>query len=410
MSKLSLFLFKFSVVVLCIASGCAPSPSVNSNQPLFPIWQKGKMGYISSQGKVVIPPKFGVAREFKDGLAAVCEFGKWGFINRSGNVTIPCRFSQALNFSEGYALVQESPNGGWSVLGKNGDLVSIPRGSPYLDSNRSKYCGFHDGHARLKVTPESGIDYVVFIDTSGRDSIPGLDGIELRYVGLFSEGLSALSISIFERNDLRGGPQKHVLHYINTKGERVFTVPDGVGSEFSEGLAAVTVYREDSKEGVVGYVNSLGVFVIPPKFKSGSSFREGLASVTMVNGNCGYIDKDGKSPFEIDRPVSYCSDFSEGLASVHFDGKHGFIGHKGTWVIPPRFEEISKFREGLALASSWEGNDRVFGYVDIKGKYVWSMHSKEIEGIKQYLNNITPSQGVGFFMSDFGNAIYMLTI
>jgi hypothetical protein len=56
MSRLSLFLFNFSVVVLCVASGCSPSTSENLNQPLFPIWEKGGMGYINSQGKVVIPP------------------------------------------------------------------------------------------------------------------------------------------------------------------------------------------------------------------------------------------------------------------------------------------------------------------------------------------------------------------
>jgi hypothetical protein len=305
-------------------------------------------------------------------------------------------------------LVQETPNGEWSVLGKNGDLFSITRGSPDLGPHLSEYSGFHDGHARLKVTPDSGIHYAVFVDTAGKDSFANLNGVEFGYVSPFSEGLAALSISIFERNDLRGGPQKHVLHFINTKGERVFTVPDAAGSRFSEGLAPVTVYREDSEK--VGYVNPFGTFIIPPQFKSGGLFKEGLAAVVMENGNCGYIGKDGKSAFQIDRPVSYCRDFSEGLASVYFDGKYGFIDHKGTWVISPKFDVAEKFSEGLALVSHSEGNDSVFGYIDKKGKYVWSMGSNEIDNLKQYLKNVTPSQGVGFYMSDFGKAIYMYVI
>ena len=40
--------------------------------------------------------------------------------------------------------------------------------------------------------------------------------------------------------------------------------------------------------------------------------------------------------------------FSEGLAAVLIKGRWGYIGTKGEWVLPPRYESAFAFRDGLA--------------------------------------------------------------
>lgn len=93
------------------------------NGPLFPAVKEGKYGFINIHGQFVIPPSFTAARAFSEGLAAVYvggesylesfngsqyiehERGKWGYIDRTGAIVIPPQFGSAAPFSEGLALV-----------------------------------------------------------------------------------------------------------------------------------------------------------------------------------------------------------------------------------------------------------------------------------------------------------------
>jgi hypothetical protein len=57
-------------------------------QALFPVQVDGKWGYIDRTGTIVIPPQFGFAGSFSEGLARVLvgnmETGKWGYIDHTG--------------------------------------------------------------------------------------------------------------------------------------------------------------------------------------------------------------------------------------------------------------------------------------------------------------------------------------
>lgn len=97
---------------------------ITYNGPLFPAVKDGKYGFIDVHGQFVIPPSFTSAQEFSEGLAAVYvggeshlerstdgspfisyERGKWGYIDRTGAIAIPPQFGSAKPFSEGLALV-----------------------------------------------------------------------------------------------------------------------------------------------------------------------------------------------------------------------------------------------------------------------------------------------------------------
>jgi hypothetical protein len=166
---------------------------------------------------------------------------------------------------------------------------------------------------------------------------------------------------------------------------------------FCEGLAAVKV-----AEGW-GYIDEQGVMVIPPQFASASNFADGMAHVHRA-GHGGFIDRAGKffpdpphatqvgrfaggfAPFRalsrigvpawgfVDKsgkvalPPTYdaVGEFSEGLAFAQQDDLVGYLGPDLQWAIEPAFHEASDFRQGRA-AVGLEGKT---GYVDRTGAFV----------------------------------------
>ncbi|OGP74618.1 MAG: hypothetical protein A2Y80_03435 [Deltaproteobacteria bacterium RBG_13_58_19] len=84
-----------------------------------------------------------------------------------------------------------------------------------------------------------------------------------------------------------------------------------------------------------------------------------------VEDKFGFIDQIGQVviPPRFDRVAN----FSEGLARVELGGKWGFADQTGKLVIPASFSEARNFAEGLAPV----GVGRKTGYIDKTGNFVW---------------------------------------
>ena len=102
-------------------------------------------GFMDLKGNVVIKQQFAEANPFSEGLAAVqeaiiedadefeegedgtiysyahAEAGKWGFISRDGKLVIPFQYDAVSSFHDGYAVVQK--NGKYGVIDKTGKTV-----------------------------------------------------------------------------------------------------------------------------------------------------------------------------------------------------------------------------------------------------------------------------------------------
>lgn len=181
--------------------------------------------------------------------------------------------------------------------------------------------------------------------------------------------------------------------YINKKGKIVTPWFDSA-KDFSEELAAV------KKGAKWGFIDKNGVFVIKPRFDFADSFYEGLAAFQInTNGKeqWGFVNRNGKVVIEpkfgfvhsgfsggfaivseksIDDAIfgyintegflisgfSYpeAAPFSEGLAAVSEDGKWGFIGTDGKFVIEPIYEYVKHWRNhhikgGLEMMQGFSG-------------------------------------------------------
>ena len=89
--------------------------------------------------------------------------------------------------------------------------------------------------------------------------------------------------------------------------------------------------------------------------------------VVTVNGNDGFIDREGKVVIEPAFEKAY--PFTEGLAAVQKHGVCGFIDTKGRVVIEPRFVTVGLFSDGLASFRDKRFTDP-WGYIDKTGKVI----------------------------------------
>jgi hypothetical protein len=195
----------------------------------------------------------------------------------------------------------------------------------------------------------------------------------------FSEGLAALRfVSPSSEFDTR-------IAYINKTGE--FVIPpefvdiEGLeGAEnFSEGLAAATLPETQDERGfaLYGYINQAGEMVIFPEFAGAHSFSDGIAVVEIFSEDSvrfAFINKQGEIIFE--HPQAYeAYDASEGLAAISIDELWGFIDTTGNLVIEPQFPNVDRFFHGLApatqLGARRPGQYRdQYGYIDHTGQFV----------------------------------------
>ncbi len=179
------------------------------------------------------------------------------------------------------------------------------------------------------------------------------------YASDFSEGLAVVSIKDEANSDQ--GYTAHKSVYINEAGQIVISLERGAG-DFSEGLATIAfaipgyLPRGFHDTGGVnfGFIDKTGKIVMEPQFRDAKDFSEGLTAVMNSDRKWGFIDKTGKVviPFQFEDAYS----FSEGLACVLTRGLFGFIDKSGNVVIKPRFAVPSQFKEGLAAVRIPDGD------------------------------------------------------
>lgn len=264
-------------------------------------------GYIDKMGNEVIPAKFSIAGDFKNGIALVdlenyidktgkvltgneLEFQdkivifsqdeKMGLRHLNGKVVVPCNYDVIQNFSDGMAAVCKEHL--WGYVDPLGTFV-IP-------------CSYHSSNYY-----DNGV-----MDDWGEYGAPD-------EANDFHEGLVMVM-----RNRMAG--------FLNKQGKTVIPFVYKRAKDFSEGLAAVKTSQK------WGFVDKEGNNVIPCQYDTVASFKEGLVAA-VKNGKCGYINASGQEvvPFIFDKPAEFepLHDFCEGLAVIKKNGVYGYVDKEG---------------------------------------------------------------------------------
>ncbi len=284
-------------------------PVVACSSPLpFPFVENNRWGFMSCDGRVIVPAIFSSAWRFtvEQGheMAAVRTAGRdglYGYINIGGTMVIAPQFDQAHEFRGGLAPVKKGRN--WYFIGLSGE-------------KRSQ---------------------------------------EFLYARPFRRGLAPVKVMVN-----RGGVREALWGFISTRkvrggdgDERAYSIPPQFedAQEFGEnGLAAVKV------NGKYGFIDMTGKFVIEPQFDAPPShaevmiFHEGVAPA-FRDGFWGFINESGA--WAVRPEFVRVKNFHEGAAAVQVAfgqvGKWGYIDAKGEFVIAPSFENAYDFSGGVAI-------------------------------------------------------------
>jgi hypothetical protein len=83
-----------------------------------------KYGYKEKTGKVIVEPKYDLAYDFDEGLAAVRLNGKYGYVDVKGREVVPLKYENTWKFIGGYAAVKL--DGKFGFIDKEGAEVIPP--------------------------------------------------------------------------------------------------------------------------------------------------------------------------------------------------------------------------------------------------------------------------------------------
>jgi hypothetical protein len=296
----------------------------------------------------------------------------WGYISSDGKIIIPCKFASVSPFSpEGIAVVKEPESKIEKYIDINGNELKLE-----VDAQNRKE--FKEGMAPVKINEKWG-----YVNTSGKLVIPA----EYKKVNYFCNGRAWVT-------NFAG-----IISLLDKQGNTIDLSKLGIidYQNFSEGLAAVKIgttwgfidvngnlvienkylkvdYFSDGLtwaklgEVQIGYMNKKGEMVISSDFLSCDRFDpvSGMARVKSPSG-WHYIDKSGKT---LEVNTKKYNDFQEGLCRADNNDpellKVGFIKKDGTWAIQPEFDAASDFQNGLSCVRV----NKLWGLIDKNGKHI----------------------------------------
>lgn len=370
-SSLSFFRKVFKTTASKIIAGVL-AVAILATGVVIVVNNKDESTFVSDSISVLVEPTFEYysVEPFSEGFAIVKTSNrkgnliddKYGVVDKRGIEVIPPQDDDIISFKEGFAIVKTSTGNSlddrYGVVGENGKEIIPP---VYNDISF-----FLDGFAVNKDGQYS------YMDKTGKVIMP-LDYFPLGY---FNGDLRAA------RKDERN------KGYIDETGKVVIPLEFNDIGDFNDGLACVEKYYDlgnGSSYTPKGYIDMTGKLVIPLRYEDAHDFSDGLATVRQGPYNYAFIDTDGNVVTVI-REYSAVFAIKEGFARVRknnkMDDSWGIIDKNGREIVPPKYDGVSDFSEGLAavsrrdkLSQPDENNyihieSYLKGFVDTTGKVV----------------------------------------
>lgn len=254
----------------------------------------GLMGFVNKRCEFVIPRRYSVAMDFKEGRAFVQENGKWGLIDRMGEYVVEPMFDDWEYFENGLSKVRKDFN--YGVIDRFGHYMLEPiytevivlsdrfvclKGTTFtiIPFKQEDYAS-SDQEPSLKTFPaqedaltivskwQAGKRGFGFVNQEGQEIIPCIYE-EVGYCG-----------NLYKVMDQEG------YHLLDGEGKKLTTQAYNYIYDFHEGLCAV------EKDLLWGFVNEQGEEVIPPHYHFARDFKDGKCWVIYEGKYC-YIDKQG---------------------------------------------------------------------------------------------------------------------
>ena len=225
---------------------------------MCPVQVDKSWGYMSTDGKMVVPATYEKVQEFNGNHGVAAKEGKFFIIDKKGaeKAVDVAGVLDVRHFSDGLAPVKVGEN--WGFISTDGSVALAPS---------FKSVGyFVEGLAWAKIASgQSG-----FIDKKGNWTI------EAKYEAVkdFSNGLARVKSG-------------EVWTFIDKTGKPLVVPTADSFGDFSDGLA----YCKSAEK--VGFLDKTGKLVIPQEFSKVRDFKNGHAAA-LKGEKWGFIDKTGK--------------------------------------------------------------------------------------------------------------------
>ena len=229
------------------------------NDSVFAVQKNGKVGYMNTQGKLVVPTIYDVMADPDDkydetwsepvenGRILVAKNGKFGIIDTSNKVIMPFTSKYAIveSISEGMAPVM-SKAGKWGFINTEGKEVVTPQYDG-IDGNFASVYGFAEGLAGMKkgekwgYITKTGTVAVPFIYDEIRPFSEGLAGVLKGGKWGFINGTNKTMIP-FKYSD--ANVERYSVNYM---GANYFTFYEGVAEVATINQKQVCINKSDKK-------------------------------------------------------------------------------------------------------------------------------------------------------------------
>lgn len=364
-----------SVMIITIFSGCSffsdrlTSKPV-SNQPtdghLYPACKMvdnvKKWGYINSQSKFMIQPKFQSAESFGENSTARVTYNNLiGVIDKTGRILIKPSYQYVNDFSEGIAIaVSASTNEAINLKGK------------VIYSSKDSIGRFNSGRAVINKRSGASGELYGYIDKEGTEKIAP----------------QYKNANEFYNNKALVQAQDGKYELIDTEGKVLINFPY---IDMSSCPKSDYYTFTDNNTHKKGYIDASGKIIIEPKYDNTISFNDGFAIVGVSdkdnNLKYGLINEKGEYVIKPEYPLMEY--LSEGLYSVTKDSsfsygsKKAIINTKGSLLSDFIYYEVNKVNNS-SKKLLYASDDKNTYFIDNSGKKVSSFQGFKGKGTLSY--------------------------
>ena len=286
-------------------------------------------------------------------------------------IVVEPQYREITSIHDGVAVVATAFNRQYAVIDWTGAYIVPPGRYSWIS-------GFVDGFARVRVGHEWSI-----INTRGEELIPIGEGLP----GEIGGGLAVISVgwdfdAEFIIIDTTGRqidlPRRYSDIFPSECGfiwvqynERWNEILDEIRAGLWDNRTLTPMW--ETGEGLFGILDRTGTEIIPPQFNIIWPFYEGVAPVVIGNWQTGQEWGVVDLTGTMIVPFgrySYIMPFSEGLAAVSYNGLLGFIDTTGTEVVTPQFEFSSNIWPFSEGLIAVQCSDYLWGYMDATGAII----------------------------------------
>lgn len=328
--------------------------------------REGTIGFISKEGKEVIPCKYDYADDFKNGFALVAiengmdEEGTtvylYGLVNTSGEEIIPCEYDGVYILEESGLIVVEQNKKAWLKDENGNDIIS------------SKYDG---------IWQELGKTGLICVELDGKKGAIDNQGNEIipkTYDNIFNiENKDNRDLICVQKGKI-SAEESVSWGIVNKQGNEIVPLQGAYpGIRNSSGLIKV------EQGGKSGFVDYSGSSIIPEIYDWASDYGDNGLAVVNKDGDTFILDKTGAiksaclNTYDYAYPFDHCC-----LAVVYIsDEGYGAINENGEEIIPCTYDSILKNYSALGEYGCFDennlaavSNDDKWGVIDNSGREI----------------------------------------